>query len=574
MLILGFLFLSVGMQAQMNILLVNDNNYQQSEINIIKTTLTTLGYSYTFYDCIDESSSPTLEFMEVYSLVIWYTGKDEAGLYLWNTNNTENQDIKDYIDGGGMFWLQGRRFIYDVYGLAPDTFVAGDFVYDYLGIEEYFAESYVDDGNAGVPQLDAVPGNGIFTLDPIVGEYSTIWKADAMLPAPGADSIYRMGPTGYDFDDYYTCIYNEKGDGKVLSFAFETSEFDTQQMMDTVFNQGLQYFEQFASTIVYVTDITVTAEGGATTIDVNQGTLQMYADVQPPNATIPTVLWSVVDSSTTASIDQNGLLQATGTTFGNGTVWAKAEAIDGSGVADSLEITISNQGSDFEVLLVNDCNRVSGGGLTRYQEIDTTLSNLQIAHDIYHTGSTGTYPDLARLSYYDFVIWYTGNDGVSLKLWDLSIPSDYKFNEALISYLNSGQGALWLQGLDFFYDIYGSAPDAFTPGQFIYDYMGIANYAAQSFADDGSVGLQQLDKEAGNPEPICSFTPIEWTISETGGYLKFADGFEMAPSAQGVYRMGPSGYQLEQYLPGIYNKYGNSKIFTFGKPPSVIVLKR
>jgi hypothetical protein len=545
-----------GVDSNLNILLVNDNGYNLTRVDKLKTSLTNLGYSYTFFDTPSQGA-PTLALLEAHSLVIWYTGNDGSALYFWNANDTDNQDIKDYIDGDGMLWLQGRDFLYDRYGGAPDSFVAGDFVYDYLGIEEYFAQSHVDDGtfSDGVPQFDVVPGNGIFTYGPISGIYSTFWYADALLPVTGADSVYRMGPAGYDFDDYYSAMYYEKGSGKILSFAFDTYEVNSQTNLDTVFSQGLQYFEQFASSVVYVTDITVSGNGGATTIDVNQGTLQMEVDVQPPDATTSTVLWSVVDGTTTASIDQNGLLQATGTTFGNGTVWVKAAAIDGSGVVDSLEITISNQGSEFEVLLVNDNDYTD-----RYKEIDSTLTNLGISYDIYHTGATGTFPDLVTLSYYDVVIWYTGNDGVGLKLWDLSDPADYKFNAPLISYLDVG-GVVWLQGLDFFYDIFGAAPDTLQPGQFIYDYMGVKTYAVQSHQNGDATGVSQLDKEAGNPDPICTFTPIEWSYSS--GYLWNADGLEITLSASGVYRMGPPGYMFDSYLTGVYNVKDYSKILTF-----------
>ena len=549
-------FLSTpGLRAELNILLVNDNGSDLSRVNVLKTSLDNLGFTYTFYDAVTQGSGPSLALMQAHNVIIWYTGNDGSGLYFWNANDTDNQNIKDYIDGGGMFWLQGLDFLYDRYGGAPDTFVAGDFVYDYLGIAEYAAQSHVDDGVVynGVPQLDLVPGNPIFTLDSITWVYSTMWYVDALTPATGADSIYRMGPTGYDLDNYFAGVYLEKGDGKVLTFSFETAKIDNQEHTDTLFNQGLQYFDQFTSSIVYVSDITVTAEGGATSLDVNQGSLQMYADVQPPFATNATVWWSVIEGSGHATIDQNGLLHAPGTTSSNGTIWVKAEAVDGSGVADSIQITISGQGSDFEVLLVND-NDYSN----RYQELDTTLTNLNVAYDIYHTGQTGTFPDLITLSYYDVVIWYTGNDGVDLKLWDLSDPADYKFNAPLKSYLDVG-GVVWLQGLDFFYDVLGSAPDTLQPGQFIYDYMGAKIYAAQSYADDGGLGVTQMDIEAGNPDPICSITPIQWWYSS----LYYADGVELTPSAEGVYRMGPAGYILDTYLSGFYNENGYAKVLTF-----------
>jgi hypothetical protein len=553
-LFIGFLVFSQKIQSQLNILLVNDNNLDLTRIEKLKTSLNNLGYSYTYYNCATELASPSLILMQAHNLVIWYTGNDGVGLYFWNGTDTENQAIKDYIDGGGMFWLQGLDFLYDKYSAAPDNFSTGQMVYDYLGIATYAAQSYSDDGSLGVAQLDVVSGNGIFTLNPVQWSYATMYYVDALVPIAGASSVYSMGPTGYVLDDYFAAVYYEKGDGKVLSFTFETARINTQTNMDTLFSQGLQYFEEFTYSVVYVSDITVSGQGGVTSINVNQGTLQMIADIQPPNATNPTIVWSVIEGTTSAKIDQNGLLKASGTSLGNGTVWVKALAIDGSGVSDSLMITITNQGSDFQILLVND----NANTINRYREIDTTLSNLNCAYDFYNTVETGTYPDFLTLTYYDVVIWYTGNDGVDLKLWDVSNAADYKFNAPLISYLNVG-GIVWLQGLDFFYDVYGSAPDIFTAGQFVYDFMGVSSYAAQTYTDDGNIGVAQLDLEAGNPDPICTITPIEWIAST----LWYADGMSTTPSAYGVYRMGPPGYVLDTYLAGVYNENGLGKILTF-----------
>jgi hypothetical protein len=253
-----------------------------------------------------------------------------------------------------------------------------------------------------------------------------------------------------------------------------------------------------------------------------------------------------------ASIDQTGLLLATGSSIGNGTVLVKAMAMDGSGVADSIQITITNQGADFEILLVND----NANGINRYKELDTTLTNLGYTYDIYNTIITNDFPDANTLSYYEMVIWYTGNDGVNLYLWDVSDTNNYKFNQPLIEYLDNG-GLVWLQGLDFFYDIYGAAPDNFTDGQFIYDYMGVASYFAQSYDDDGEMGVPQLDAVPGNS--ISTFTPIQWVYST----MWHVDALEMAPSAQGIYTLGPDGYVFDEYFAGVYNENGNSRILTF-----------
>lgn len=252
-----------------------------------------------------------------------------------------------------------------------------------------------------------------------------------------------------------------------------------------------------------------------------------------------------------AEINQDGLLQATGTTIGNGTVKVVGSSVDGSGVADTLTVTISNQGADFEVLLVNDNDFDAG----RHLELDTTLTNLDYAYDIYNTVLTNEFPDSETLSYYDVVIWYTGNDGVDLKLWDLSDTLNYKFNAPLIEYIDNG-GYVWLQGLDFFYAILGSAPDEFVEGQFIYDYMGVQSYFAQSYADDGNMGLPQIDAVEGNS--MCSVSPIQWVYAT----LWYADAMWLTEDAEGIYRMGPDGYVFDEFYTGILKHNIAGQVFT------------
>ncbi|MEN8223994.1 MAG: Ig-like domain-containing protein, partial [Bacteroidota bacterium] len=528
-----------GTGGVLTTLLVNDNGYDTLRVEIIKTAIENSGYDYLYFDAAAEGASPSLEFMSDFDLVMWYTGNDGAGLYFWNGDETDNEAIKSYIDQGGMMWVQGLDFLYDRYSSTPVTFSEGDFVYDYFGISEYFGQSHVDDGvySDGVPQFDVVADNGIFTLTPLNWTYETMWYADALLPTADGQNIYQMGPAGYDLSAYFSSIYLEKGDGKMLSIATETARIDTQENTDEYILQGLDYFSQWGtgSGSVPVTDIIVTGEGGATTITEDGGSLQMLAEVLPENATINSVFWTVSQGTGYATINSTGLLQSTASAFGNGTVWAIATAADGSGVKDSTEITISNQGTTpgYKVLLVNDNARED-----RYVEVDTILMNiddgLDFTYDLYNAAATGTYPGYPILSAYDLVIWYTGHDGVDLYLWDISDTNNYKFNAPLIQYLDAG-GDMWLQGLDFIYDVVGSAPDAFTEGQFIYDIIGISNYAAQSHADDDETGLVQMDVVENNT--VCDLTPVNWTFD----MIWYADGYELAPDAEPIYQMGPSG---------------------------------
>ena len=69
-----------------------------------------------------------------------------------------------------------------------------------------------------------------------------------------------------------------------------------------------------------VTSVTVVGAGGRTIINIDNGTLQMYAHVLPANADDLTVTWSVINGTGTASISATGLLTA----ITNGTVTVKA----------------------------------------------------------------------------------------------------------------------------------------------------------------------------------------------------------------------------------------------------------
>ncbi|MFA5151449.1 MAG: Ig-like domain-containing protein [Clostridia bacterium] len=97
--------------------------------------------------------------------------------------------------------------------------------------------------------------------------------------------------------------------------------------------------EYDASPPVLVTSITISAAGSATTIETDGGTLQMYTNVEPDNASDTTKTWSVIDGTGSATIAQTGIVTAAT----DGIVTVRATANDASGVYDEYELTISNQ---------------------------------------------------------------------------------------------------------------------------------------------------------------------------------------------------------------------------------------
>ena len=91
--------------------------------------------------------------------------------------------------------------------------------------------------------------------------------------------------------------------------------------------------------LIPVTGITVTGDGGISSITSDDGTLQLNALVIPSNASNKSVTWSIAEGTGRASVSMTGLVTA----ITDGTVTAVATSSDGSAISGIIEITISNQ---------------------------------------------------------------------------------------------------------------------------------------------------------------------------------------------------------------------------------------
>ncbi|MCK5788980.1 MAG: hypothetical protein KAH32_08270, partial [Chlamydiia bacterium] len=191
-------------------------------------------------------------------------------------------------------------------------------------------------------------------------------------------------------------------------------------------------------------------------------------------------------------------------------------------------ISFSNTANSqsFKVLLVDD----DANGIDESSTIDSALAHSGYTYSTLNLGSNPpTYNDLKD---YDMIIWTTANDGLDLNLWN---SSSIEFSAGLSQYLDSN-GVVWIDGMDFIYDKYGSAPDVFSRGDFVFDKLGISKYVGQSFQDDGSVGLSIVYRT--NTNSINYIDSIKWKWSS----LQKADAFEITPFASSLYVMGPSSY--------------------------------
>ncbi|MEN8192210.1 MAG: T9SS type A sorting domain-containing protein [Bacteroidota bacterium] len=204
-----------GVTATDSILLVDDDNRYNNE-GVVKQAIETLGIPYRTFDCGDNEGMATD--IPTYSndlsgkkLVIWFTGDEYSNLAFWNIADTLNEELKAYLDdSGSQLFVVGKSWMYDKYGNAPDTLHAGDFVYDYLGISEYNVQSWTDDGNKGVPQLEKVDNTlGVSTVETIGWANSGTRQG---VPSIATDPSYKLHMV-YKDDSDGTIKYQNYSEG-------------------------------------------------------------------------------------------------------------------------------------------------------------------------------------------------------------------------------------------------------------------------------------------------------------------------------------------------------------------------
>jgi hypothetical protein len=137
--------------------------------------------------------------------------------------------------------------MYDVLGKAPDAFTEGQFIYYYMSISNYAAQSHADDNNTGLVEMAAVPGNSIAELTPVNWVYDMLWYADGFELAPNAEPVYKMGPSGYMFDYLYCGLLNTVGNSYILTYAVESARFNTLEMGEEVFTEGIEFFKSLSA---------------------------------------------------------------------------------------------------------------------------------------------------------------------------------------------------------------------------------------------------------------------------------------------------------------------------------------
>ncbi len=254
------------------------------------------------------------------------------------------------------------------------------------------------------------------------------------------------------------------------------------------------------------------------------------------------VVYSFATGDTSVTVDIGSYLTA----MGQDSVMLKWNVQVSDGVFQVPSSNGPRQLSFFKqkisLLFVDDDNYSNHEGY-----LYDALNHLGVQYDVFDCGALNGgdtvefIPDYQTLEPYDMVLWFTGNDGVGLALWNGADT----VNSELKDYLDNG-GRLWMSGNDFLYDLYGGAPDTFQVGDFVYDYFGISSYDAQSKVDDGGTGVPMLLRD-----PNCGISTLD-TIDWRYSGLWYVDAVTPLPNATPIFRMGPASYALADMPAAVY----------------------
>ena len=243
-LIIFFCSVYFSSSAQLSILFVDDSNDNFDNSVVFRNAVTASGFESILYNVPDSSSGPSVQYMFNFDLVIWHTSSIGNGLELWDGTGQDNENIKGYLDGGGMLWLVGLDFLFDRYGVAPATFQEGDFVNDYLGVSSYDVQSNGDDGGLGVPLVYPDENTSISGLNTLTWTFETSWWVDGVTQNENAEVVYRMGDESYIFAEQPCGIYYEAEDFKTLTYFFDLAQVANEDMLGETVLAVLNHFNE------------------------------------------------------------------------------------------------------------------------------------------------------------------------------------------------------------------------------------------------------------------------------------------------------------------------------------------
>lgn len=188
--------------AARNVLLVDADTYDENLIAYYQSHIVNNSDTCDVWDVYGHSGpaqgNPTAVDMAPYNIVVWVIDRGYAYEGVTEFTAAEEAQVATYLDGGGNFFISGIYYA-EQSGTTPGDPVAGDFAYDYLGIDAVNPNSGNEVSVVGVAADAVFNGWGPCFLD------WGFW--------------FGMGYFGWDSDDFTPtpagigCVENDDGGG-------------------------------------------------------------------------------------------------------------------------------------------------------------------------------------------------------------------------------------------------------------------------------------------------------------------------------------------------------------------------
>lgn len=262
----------------------------------------------------EDDASYWLDNISFYRANIQLINTEDSIKFLYNPNN-----IAKVINDGN-YYIDAKGYKYHNFNLEPYSSLV------LLKVSKEYYDSIP--GSIDISSISVTSTSGATTITQNKG---TMQLMAGVAPSDATDKSVTWsiqngtGQATISVDGLVTAITN----GTVMVIATANDGSSVQGTMTI----------NITGQIVNVTGISISGAGNASSISIDNGTLQLTANVAPGNATNKGITWSIHNVTGQAIISPNGLVSA----ISNGTVRAIATATDGSGISGYLEITISNQ---------------------------------------------------------------------------------------------------------------------------------------------------------------------------------------------------------------------------------------
>ncbi len=381
--------------------------------------------------------------MKDYDIIIWDTGHETSS----TLTATDEANLQTFMNSGGNLWLIGEDILNDI---GTDSFMQ-----TYVHVTGFIADTGPDALLSGSPGSCLNGTNNVTTIErnniPNSGDIITTYSTDAGDEAgPAMDSV--QGGGGNINALWYD---NTDKNSRCIFFPFEVSSVEEPALQAEITYKVLRWLGNI--TYRQGRDLSISEQTISPTRPFYSQPVTISAVVRNngmlPEANVEVAFW--IDGQSNGTIKDPNILQP-GDSWRVNYTWIPRTVGTHSIIAEVdpynlIEETNENNNRvssylasseiyiQYRILVVDDdgSGNNPGGSSTRTNVTlyaTSTLASLGYDYEVYVVPEGGDGPDSTTLDDYNAVLWFTGEDNVTLTVSDQGNLSTYM----------DGGGFLWL----------------------------------------------------------------------------------------------------------------------------------